>query len=117
ARGMGGMGGSTDRQQGGDNAGGGTAGFTLAVGEEQVILVQGGSVEVPIFITRTPEADQGSIVVTASELPEGVTFREAVVAPGSNKGVLTLEATESAKQLTAIIIVRAASSSSAAETS
>ncbi|MDB4933973.1 MAG: hypothetical protein JWP87_945 [Labilithrix sp.] len=82
----------------------GEAGFEVATGSA-VTLVQGGSVQVDLQITRA--GFDGPITATASGLPDGVTALPLVIVAGATTGKLTLSALPNSKQGTTPITISA----------
>jgi hypothetical protein len=64
--------------------------FSVALGQSSATLAQGGSVTVPVQITRTNFT--GAVTLTASGLPQGVTAAFDPAAPTGNSSTLTLTA-------------------------
>ena len=83
--------------------------FSVALGQASATLAQGGSVTVPVQITRTNFT--GAVTLAASGLPQGVTATFDPAAPTGNSSTLTLTAAAGAATGAANVTVQGASGS------
>lgn len=81
--------------------------FTVALGQAAATLAQGGTVTVPVQITRTNFT--GAVTLSATGLPTGVTAGFDPAAPTGNTSTLTLTATAGAATGAANVTVQGAS--------
>lgn len=80
--------------------------FAVALGQASAVLTQGGSVTVPVQITRTNFT--GAVTLSASGLPQGVTAAFDPAAPTGNSSTLTLTAAAGAATGAATVTVQGA---------
>ena len=74
---------------------------------DDAVVLQGGSVSITVAFTR--EQVDGSVTLTTTGLPDGVTAPDVVVPPGASTGTLQLTATGSATQVKSVFSVTATS--------
>ncbi|MCA9079292.1 MAG: PPC domain-containing protein, partial [Planctomycetaceae bacterium] len=67
-----------------------TPGFELQISTDALSIPQGGVLAIPVTVKRIDYG--GEILLTATNLPDGVTCPPAYIGPGQNAGVLTLVA-------------------------